>query len=263
MSLIFSFSTYSEEASLLSKKLQRSYGCDGMRAGSLVVGAFLLIIGFIVFLSGYLSVQQYQTSLGQLATYLSSNAQAQYNQGIAEAIAGGILGFIGFAVCIYGAAASPQKTYYQKQATPRNLAPPPLNIQTTLTPPILAHQKAAEQRVLRIIEVQRQIIGLRQSQFHKFSVPAGLSGAVLKGSVQVSGGSRNDIEVLVMAESDFPKWKNGQQVFAYYKSELAISGEINVSLPPGGSYYLVFNNYFSGFVSKEISAQIDLFYMLE
>jgi len=78
-----------------------------MKGGVLAAGAVLLIIGFLIFWTGYSVVQQYSTSLGQLGLALSSEAQNQYQQAQLQVMIGGILAFIGFVVCIYGAAASP------------------------------------------------------------------------------------------------------------------------------------------------------------
>ena len=81
-----------------------------MKVGTLVGGAFLLIIGFAVFAIGYSNVQAYNSSVGLLAQALSSDAQAQAQTYEAVTIVGGVLALIGFVVCIYGAAASEPTT---------------------------------------------------------------------------------------------------------------------------------------------------------
>lgn len=81
-----------------------------MKGEVLAVGAVLLIVGFLVFWTGYSVVQQLSTSLGELGRALSPEAQTQYNQAQIQTMIGGILAFIGLVMCIYGAAAkSPER----------------------------------------------------------------------------------------------------------------------------------------------------------
>ena len=83
-----------------------------MRGSILVVGAIFLIIGFMVFWQGYSILQQYNTTLGQLALMLSEEARQEYQQAQTMTTIGGILALAGLVICIYGAAAKPknQKT---------------------------------------------------------------------------------------------------------------------------------------------------------
>ena len=90
-----------------------------MKSGALAAGALLLILGFFIFWSGYSVVQQYSTSLGQLALAFSSQAQEQYQLGQLLSLVGGVLAFGGLAACIYGAAAkSPERTRFEFSQTP-------------------------------------------------------------------------------------------------------------------------------------------------
>jgi hypothetical protein len=77
-----------------------------MKGGALAVGIVLLLIGFFVFWIGYSGMQQYNTSLGQLAQIFSSEAQQQAQIYGFMTIGGGFLAIIGFGVTVYGAAAS-------------------------------------------------------------------------------------------------------------------------------------------------------------
>lgn len=80
-----------------------------MKAGALATGIILLLIGFFVFWVGYSGMQQYNTSLGQLAQIFSSQAQQQAQTYEFMALGGGFLAIIGLGVTIYGAAASPKR----------------------------------------------------------------------------------------------------------------------------------------------------------
>ena len=64
----------------------------------------------------------------------------------------------------------------------------------------------------------------------------------IRGSFTASGGSGNDIRVLIMDSTAFTNWQNGHQVNIYYDSGQQTTGSISTSLPNGpGTYYLVYN----------------------
>jgi endogenous inhibitor of DNA gyrase (YacG/DUF329 family) len=95
---------------------------------------------------------------------------------------------------------------------------------------------------------------------YSFTVPSGVSNPVLQGSFTASGGSGNDIKVYVMDQTDYVNWENGHQASTYYNSGQVTTGNIDVALSAGGTYYIVFDNTFSIFSSKTVSAQINLTY---
>ena len=98
------------------------------------------------------------------------------------------------------------------------------------------------------------------SSYTSFSVPSGVSDPTLQGSFTASGGSGNDIKVYVMDQTDYINWENGHQASTYYNSGQVTTGNIDVALSAGGTYYIVFDNTFSIFSSKTVSAQINLTY---
>lgn len=103
-----------------------------MKTGVLAGGAVLLIIGFVVFGIGYWGMQQYNTSVGQIAQVLSPQAQAQAQQFSLMALGGGIFALVGLVVCIYGAVASPSVAVpikrYQYNETARVASPEPNSV---------------------------------------------------------------------------------------------------------------------------------------
>lgn len=81
--------------------------------------------------------------------------------------------------------------------------------------------------------------------------------ATLTGDFTASGGSGNDIQVLLMGKDDYINWKNGHEFRFYYDSGKITVGEINVYLNPG-NYYLVFSNRFGLLFGKKVDAHIKL-----
>jgi hypothetical protein len=233
-------------------------GADNIKSGDIALGALLLVIGFAVFWYGYSVLQQYNTSVGQLAMALSADAQAQYNQGEIEAIGGGILALIGVIVGIYGAAASSQSPNYGYTAPSSSPNQQPPRIQASLSRPTPPPPYAVHQKIFIICNERNLGIGPGQGIFHKFSVPKGTTEAILRGTFQAFGGEGNDIMAFVMSETDYLNWRNNHDAQAYYQSGQVTAGQINIVLSPIGTYFLVFSNSFSDVSSKTLSAQVNL-----
>jgi hypothetical protein len=98
------------------------------------------------------------------------------------------------------------------------------------------------------------------------SVPAGKhyrysftlsKNAVLTGDYRAFGGSRNDIQVLLMDEDAYVNWINGHRVRVLFNSGQVTVGKIELSLTPA-KYCLVFNNGFSVVSSKNVETHIKL-----
>jgi hypothetical protein len=96
----------------------------------------------------------------------------------------------------------------------------------------------------------------------QFDVPSGATDVTVIGNFVASGGMGNDIKVYIMSSTDFVNWKNGHQASAYYNSGKVTTSNLNLSLPPGQSYYLVFDNSYSIISSKTVSGTITLTYLL-
>ena len=97
-----------------------------------------------------------------------------------------------------------------------------------------------------------------QSEDYQITVPDGASNAQLTGNFQASGGSGNDIIVMVMDQTDFVNWQNGHQVSTLYNSGQLTTASVSASLPGSGTYYLVYSNAFSTFSSKSVNTQVNL-----
>jgi hypothetical protein len=98
-------------------------------------------------------------------------------------------------------------------------------------------------------------------QTYTFTVPSGASNIAISGSFTASGGSGNDIKVLVLEQSDFTNWANGHTASCYYQSGQTTTGTISASLPTSGTYVLVYDNMFSLFSQKNVSTKVDLSYI--
>jgi hypothetical protein len=83
------------------------------------------------------------------------------------------------------------------------------------------------------------------------------SGQHVFGHFKVEGVSRSDIRVFIFDEDGLANWRNGRTVRMYYDSGKVTVGKIDVRLKPG-TYYLVFDNSFSGLSNKAITSDIQI-----
>lgn len=99
-------------------------------------------------------------------------------------------------------------------------------------------------------------------QFAYFTAlpPRSAASASLFGRFRAQGGERNDIEVYVLDSDGFENWRNGNRAPTLYNSGRVTVANINVQLPPGQTYYLIFNNRFSIFSNKAVVSDIRLTY---
>jgi hypothetical protein len=84
------------------------------------------------------------------------------------------------------------------------------------------------------------------------------SSARVEGRFEASGGGGNDIQALITDVDNFENWKNGHQARVLYQSDKTTIGNINVSINRPGTYYIAFNNQFSLFSDKTVTASIVL-----
>ncbi len=91
-----------------------------------------------------------------------------------------------------------------------------------------------------------------------FNVTGKMLNAKVVGTFRASGGSGNDIIVLVMDEMDYINWSNGHEVRVLYSSGQLTTGNINAAVGTPGKYRLVFSNMFSLLTSKKVTSKIDL-----
>ncbi len=91
---------------------------------------------------------------------------------------------------------------------------------------------------------------------YKFSAP---NQALVSGNFTASGGSGNDIRVLILNETAYTNWVNGHDVSTYYDSGQLTTGSITASVPKG-NYYLVYSNTFSTVSSKSVTTKVTITY---
>ena len=100
-----------------------------------------------------------------------------------------------------------------------------------------------------------------QYNYYYFTIPTGATGITLTGSFTASGGGGNDIEVLVMDQTNFANWQNRNQFSSYYDSGQVTTGTVHASLPASGTYDLVYSNRFSTVSSKNVQTTVYLYYL--
>jgi hypothetical protein len=119
-----------------------------------------------------------------------------------------------------------------------------------------------EPQVMSVVDTAFTLNAAQGMNWH-FNVPANATDVRLEGTFTASGGTGNDVEVYVLNDDEFVNWRSGNKVNALYNSGRMTRGTLNTVLPAGaGTYHLVFNNKFSLFTPKAVSASIRLRYML-
>jgi hypothetical protein len=99
------------------------------------------------------------------------------------------------------------------------------------------------------------------SHYYKLIVPAGAYGVSLKGHFTATGGSGNDIQVMVVNEDEYVNSQNGHGAKNFYHSGQVTQGSIDLALPSdAATYYVVFDNGFSFLSPKAVQANLELSY---
>jgi len=115
----------------------------------------------------------------------------------------------------------------------------------------------------RTVNIVNGLITVNANDYesYQFSVPSGATNVRVQGSFTASGGSGNDVVVLIMGSTDFIHWQNGNQASTYYNSGQLTASSFDVPLPSGlGTYYLVYSNTFSIGSQKNVNTQANLSY---
>ncbi len=90
-------------------------------------------------------------------------------------------------------------------------------------------------------------------------------GCHLVGGFSASGGTGNDIEVLLFTQKNYREWEyrmrkafNGEPgvVSSLYRSGRVSESTFDLPLPDSDTYNLVFNNNFSSFIWKDVKIMV-------
>jgi|WetSurMetagenome_2_1015567.scaffolds.fasta_scaffold50446_4 hypothetical protein len=110
--------------------------------------------------------------------------------------------------------------------------------------------------------IVHDIVTVKAGGYHYYTVTvaSGMQDARITGRFTASGGSGNDIIVLVLDSDGFTNWSNNHEVPAYYSSGKVTTGSLDVLLHAPGTYYLVLSNTFSTVTTKDVRANMDFDY---
>lgn len=116
------------------------------------------------------------------------------------------------------------------------------------------------QPILKTLNLLYGDISINSAEIYSvsFDVTNSMSDARVKGSFQVSGGSGNDIIALILDDTNYYKYINGNQASIFYNSGQSTASNIDVLISTPGKYWLVFDNTFSLLLSKDIETQVNL-----
>jgi hypothetical protein len=93
----------------------------------------------------------------------------------------------------------------------------------------------------------------------KVVVPDKTKNPRIEGSFSASGGSGNDVEVMVLDEAQFLNWQNRNKFSAIYDSGRVTADKVSIALPSAGAtYVMVFSNRFSLLSTKGVKAELKL-----
>jgi len=91
---------------------------------------------------------------------------------------------------------------------------------------------------------------------------AGLVNAHVVGTFKASGGLGNDIQVVLAEETEFQNWLNGHSASVLYGTQKVTAGRIDVPITKPGTYVIGFSNKFSLLSGKNVSADVELQYLV-
>jgi hypothetical protein len=103
-------------------------------------------------------------------------------------------------------------------------------------------------------------VDARSFQAYPLTAPGSANNVRVEGSFTASGGSGNDIQVMILDDQAFINWKNGHEVSAMYASGKQTTGNIDANIPSGQTVYLIYNNVFSTFSDKQVNTFVNLVY---
>jgi hypothetical protein len=92
---------------------------------------------------------------------------------------------------------------------------------------------------------------------NKFTVQPGMQNFRVVGQFNASGGTGNDIQVVLADEEEFQNWINGHQTKVFYSTDKITTGKVDVGALAPGRYVLALSNTFSTFTDKYVFAEIE------
>lgn len=105
------------------------------------------------------------------------------------------------------------------------------------------------------------IVKSAQWKYYSFNTLKSWRNIHLNGKFEASGGSGDDIRLLVMTKNDFTNFTNGHQAYSIYDSGKLTVSNLNVGLPSETQDWVIaFDNTFSTVTDKEVNADISLIY---
>ncbi len=123
------------------------------------------------------------------------------------------------------------------------------------SPPSSTTTLISKERVISRGEISVSADSYRQVIF---GVPQGAENPRVTGWFWAAGGSGNDIEVFVFDKEDCINWENGHWTGSLYSSGKITTGDFDISLLGGESYYIVYSNRFSWISDKRVDTDVVL-----
>jgi len=92
---------------------------------------------------------------------------------------------------------------------------------------------------------------------NKFTVDPSMRNFRVTGHFNASGGTGNDIQIVLADEDEFQNWINGHEAKVFYSTPKITTGKLDVGALGPGRYVLAFSNTFSTLTDKQIFAEVE------
>lgn len=94
-----------------------------------------------------------------------------------------------------------------------------------------------------------------------FTVEPGMQNFHVVGHFSASGGTGNDIQVVLASPDEFQNWINGHQANVLYSTGKETTEHFDIGPLGPGQYIFAFSNTFSIFTEKQVFTQVDANWM--
>jgi hypothetical protein len=128
------------------------------------------------------------------------------------------------------------------------------------TPKTFSSESYSTRTITERITPDAFVVAPGKLMYFPVSLPQSAAWGMITGRFRAQGGNGNDIEMYVFNPDGFENYINGHSVSTLYNSGRVTVGSIDLYIPKGTTYYLVFTNKFSVFANKAITSDIVLKY---
>jgi hypothetical protein len=132
---------------------------------------------------------------------------------------------------------------------------------STLVAPLFVRADDADSKSLDILNGSTVVQANNSTSWTVTADMSLMDAPTIVGHLIASGGTGNDIQVLVLTKSDYVNWKNGHTVRPLYNSGQVTAADVRVRLSESGTYCVILSNLFSAFTPKTVEGTLKMTWM--